>query len=35
MPLGKRNVFKKADESLSLISVAIDGAAAESLGYQL
>jgi hypothetical protein len=36
MPLGKRNFgFKKSDESLSLISVAIGGAAAESLGYQL
>ena len=34
MPLGKRNFgFKNSDESLSLISVAIDGAAAESLGY--
>jgi len=36
MPLGKANCgFKKADESLGLKSVAIDGAAAESLGYQL
>ena len=36
MPLGKRDFgFKKSDESLSLISVAIDGAATESLGYQL
>ena len=36
MPLGKRNFgYEKSDESLSLISVAIDGAATESLGYQL
>ena len=36
MPLGKRNFgFKSRMKALALISVAIDGAATESLGYQL